>query len=110
MLGRPAMSVPVFMNVWAGSWLIASVCIELMMQMLSAIEPMWGNSSEMFCPLLPNVLKSYCAPRQRNSLPWSCAIGWPFVNESGIGLPVISRSLGLKSNVSRCVGPPAMYR
>jgi hypothetical protein len=23
-------------------------------------------------------------------LPWSCAIGWPLVNDSGIGLPVIS--------------------
>ena len=36
MLGRPEMVVPVFMNVWAGSWLIASVFIERMMQMSSA--------------------------------------------------------------------------
>ena len=29
--------MPVFMKVWAGSWLIASVCIERMMQISSAI-------------------------------------------------------------------------
>ena len=31
MLGRPVIAVPVFMNVWAGSWLIGSVSIERMM-------------------------------------------------------------------------------
>ena len=44
---------------------------------------------------LPTLLNLYCGPRQRSSLPWSCAIGCPLVNESGIGLPVISVSLGL---------------
>ena len=34
--GRPEMVVPVFMKVWAGSWLIASVTIERMMQISSA--------------------------------------------------------------------------
>ena len=34
MLGRPVMIEPVFMNVWAGSWLICSVHIERMMQSL----------------------------------------------------------------------------
>ena len=38
MLGRPEMVVPVFMKVCAGSWLIASVCIERMMQMSSATD------------------------------------------------------------------------
>ena len=37
MLGRPEIDVPVFMKVWAGSWLICSVCIERTMQMSSAI-------------------------------------------------------------------------
>ena len=37
MLGRPASCEPVWMNVMAGSWLIASVCIDRMMQRSSAI-------------------------------------------------------------------------
>ena len=64
MLGRPEMVVPVFMNVWAGSWLIASVRMERMMQMSSAIEPMRGNSSQISGPDLPNRLKSYCGAKQ----------------------------------------------
>ena len=40
MLGRPEMVVPVFMKVCAGSWLIASVTIERMMQISSATAPM----------------------------------------------------------------------
>ncbi len=32
MLGRPGCCEPVWMNVIAGSWLIASVCIDLMMR------------------------------------------------------------------------------
>ncbi len=45
--------MPVFMNVWAGSWLICSVCIERTMQMSSAIEPMWGSSVDISCPDWP---------------------------------------------------------
>ena len=37
MLGRPASCEPVCTKVIAGSWLIASVCIERMMQRSSAI-------------------------------------------------------------------------
>ena len=57
MLGRPAICEPVFMNMCAGSWLIASVVIERMMQMSSATEPMCGNSSQISAPHLPNFLK-----------------------------------------------------
>ena len=45
MLGRPAICEPVFMNMWAGSWLIASVVIERMRQISSITEPMCGNSA-----------------------------------------------------------------
>ena len=62
MLGRPEMVVPVFMNVWAGSWLIASVCIERMMQMSSAIEPMCGKISQISWPDLPNFLNWMLRP------------------------------------------------
>ncbi len=61
--GRPEMVVPVFMNVWAGSWLIASVVIERMMQSSSATEPMCGKSSQISWPDLPNFLKAHCGPR-----------------------------------------------
>jgi len=37
MLGRPASCEPVWKNVMAGSWLIASVCIDLMKQSSSTI-------------------------------------------------------------------------
>jgi hypothetical protein len=95
MLGRPEMAVPVFMNVCAGSWLIASVTIERTMQMSSEIAPMFGNSAEICCPLLPNFLNSACGAKHLSAWPWSCAMGWPLVNDSGIGLPDISASLGL---------------
>ncbi len=41
--GRPEMVVPVFMKVWAGSWLIASVTIERMMQISSATVARCGK-------------------------------------------------------------------
>ena len=50
MLGRPEMLVPVFMNVWAGSWLIASVCIERTMHRSSATS---RQMSEELVDLLP---------------------------------------------------------
>ena len=41
--GRPEIAVPVFMNVCAGSWLICSVNIELMIQISSAILAVHGR-------------------------------------------------------------------
>ena len=35
--------MPVFMKVWAGSWLIGSVCIERTMQISSATVPICGQ-------------------------------------------------------------------
>src|SRR5207247_604444 len=52
-LGRPGNWLPVWMNVIAGSWLIASVCIVLTIATSSAIEPRWGNSSLNQAPCLP---------------------------------------------------------
>ena len=45
MLGRPASCAPVWKNVIAGSWLIASVCIDLMKQRSSATRAVCGSSS-----------------------------------------------------------------
>ena len=52
--GRPEMVVPVFMKVWAGSWLIASVTIERMMQMSSATVARCGKIALISWPLLPH--------------------------------------------------------
>ena len=45
MLGRPASWAPVWKNVTAGSWLIASVCIDLMKHSSSAMPAVCGSSS-----------------------------------------------------------------
>src|SRR5829696_6837652 len=83
--GRPEIVVPVFMNVWAGSWLMASVTIDRTMQRSSATEPMWGKSSQISWPDLPNFLNAHWGPRHlRAALPWSWAMGWPLVRDSGI--------------------------
>ena len=51
--GRPEICVPVFMKVWAGSWLICSVCIERITQMSSAISPIFGSSVDSSWPDFP---------------------------------------------------------
>src|SRR3954463_14388897 len=61
--GRPEIVVPVFMNVCAGSWLIASVVIERIMQMSSAIDPMCGKSEQICCPDFPNFTNACCGSR-----------------------------------------------
>ena len=44
MLGRPASWAPVWKKVTAGSWLIASVCIDLMKHSSSATFAVYGSS------------------------------------------------------------------
>ena len=63
MLGRPVRIEPLFMNAWAGSWLICSVTIERTMQMSSAIAPMCGKSSEISWPLWPHLRNAVNGPR-----------------------------------------------
>ena len=46
-------------------------------------------------PLLPHFLNVCCGPKQFNLAPCNWAMGWPLVNDSGIGLPFISASFGL---------------
>src|SRR4051794_1003252 len=53
MLGRPASCDPVWQNVIAGSWLIASVNIDLMKHKSSACCERCGHNSLMSCPLRP---------------------------------------------------------
>ena len=58
------MVVPVFMNVWAGSWLIASVFIERTMQMSSATDAEVRKDLADLLPDSPNFLKACCGPKQ----------------------------------------------
>ena len=53
MLGRPASWAPVWKKVIAGSWLIASVCIDWMKQSSSATPAVCGSSSLTQVPLWP---------------------------------------------------------
>ena len=101
MLGRPAICEPVFMNMCAGSWLIASVVIERMRQMSSMTEPICGKSAQISIWFLPNFANGCCGPKQLSFWPWSCASCCPFVRLSGIGLPSISASFGFGSKVSK---------
>ena len=54
MLGRPAICEPVFMNMCAGSWLMASLVIERTQQISSATDPILGNIPQISTPDLPN--------------------------------------------------------
>ena len=89
MLGRPASCEPVCTKVIAGSWLIASVCIERMMQMSSTIPAVCGKSSLSHAPLWP-----CCANLKidgaTGKLFWPeviVVIRWPIRTESGSSIP-----------------------
>src|SRR5580765_1803452 len=90
--GRPDSRLPVFMKVWAGSWLMASVFIERRMHISSAMCEVYGNSSLISCPDWPWRANFIRGPRQLNFDPCSWAMGCPLVNDSGIGWPSISAS------------------
>ena len=47
------------------------------------------------CPLLPNFWKANCGAKQVSLAPWSWAMGWPLVNDSGMGWPWSCGQLGL---------------
>src|SRR5437763_16896507 len=53
MLGRPASWAPVWKKVMAGSWLIASVCNDLMKHSSSATCAVYGSSSLSHAPACP---------------------------------------------------------
>ena len=63
MLGRPNWVEPVFMKIWAGAWLNASVTIDLTMAMSSTISPRCGSSSESSAPHLPCLANLNFGPR-----------------------------------------------
>ncbi len=56
------------MNMWAGSWLMASVVIERMKQISSAASAICGNSSQISTPSGPIFLNFNCGPKQTRLL------------------------------------------
>ena len=97
MLGRPGCWEPVWMKVIPGSWLIASVCIDLMIQMSSAISPVCGSSSLSQAPLLPCWANSNIGATQGNDF-WPLVIPvirCPIRTEPGSSSPWCSLSFGL---------------
>ena len=96
MLGRPGCWNPVWMNVMAGSWLIASVFIVLMTVMSSTIFAVWGSSSLTQVPDWPCRLNSNCdLVTSSADCPIVCATRWPWRTESGICVPWNFASAGL---------------
>src|SRR6185437_2457829 len=58
MHGLPATCWPVWKNVMAGSWLIASVHVLRTIAISSAMRAVYGSRSEIQAPLRPYCLKS----------------------------------------------------
>ena len=97
MLGRPASWKPVCANVTAGSWLICSVCIDLMKHRSSTIFAVCGSSSLTHAPDWP-----CCANLKIDGATGKlvCAAvmpvsRWPLRIESGRSVPCTSASCGL---------------
>ena len=113
MLGRPASCEPVWMKVMAGSWLIASVCIDLTMQQMSSTTwPVCGNSSLSHAPLWP-CWANLNIDGATGKLFWPEVMPvsrWPMRIESGSSVPFLSRRPGLWSNRSSCDGAPDWNR
>ena len=68
------------------------------MTLIAVVGSMFVIGAAVFfmAPLLPYRANGNCGAKQLSCFwSWSCAIGWPFVNDSGIGLPDISASFGL---------------
>ena len=86
--GRPVTWLPVCIYVIAGSWLIASVCIDRMKHMSSTIRAVWGSSSQTHMPLLPCRANLYFDGAIGNRF-WPEVIvvsRWPIRIESGRSL------------------------
>ena len=105
--GRPEIWVPVFMKVWAGSWLICSVCHRADDADVVGDFADCGRSVEISWPESPYRAKGCWGPKHLSCWFWSWAMGWPLVKDSGMGSPFMAASFGLWSNSSRWDGPPA---
>jgi hypothetical protein len=114
MLGRPGCWLPVCTNVIAGSWLIASVCIERTMHNSSATAPRCGSASLIQAPSPPlswRVKWNDDGATGKRVWPDVMPVSrWPLRTDSGKSLSYCSCRRGLWSNRSRWLGPPSMCR
>src|SRR5207253_2904926 len=97
MLGRPAICDPVCRNVTAGSWLIASVFMELMKVRSSAIFAVCGSSSLTQAPEWPRFSnENFDGTTGKLDCVADIPVSrWPLRIESGKSLPWKSLSRGL---------------
>src|SRR5437762_14366953 len=58
--GLPAFMLPVFMSMIAGSWLMASVLVDLINVRSSTIRAVYGSKSLIQVPVWPRRLKGQC--------------------------------------------------
>ena len=96
-LGRPASCEPVWKNVIAGSWLIASVYIERTMHRSSTILAVCGNRSLTQAPHWPCCWNGKIDGTSGN-VDWPEVIvvsRWPMRTEAGSSWPRSSCSFGL---------------
>ena len=98
MEGRPLMPVPVFMKVWAGSWLICSVTIDRTMAISSTIFAVHGMKSLTYWPPWPCWLELCQVPLNLKCLALKLGNGLPLGEGLGHGL---SRSFRPASACSR---------
>ncbi len=100
------------MSVTAGSWLMASVCMERMRQNLSAIFWVYGSRSEIHAPASPHCLPPTSGCMTLNAF-WLAVMPvtrCPPRTSSGSAFPWSFWSDGLPSNRSTCDGPPDWNR
>jgi hypothetical protein len=112
MLGRPASCEPVCTKVIAGSWLIASVRIDLMTHSSSATLAVCGNSSLSQVPERPwrSKRKIDGATGRRFWPEVMVVMRWPMRTDVGSSMPRLSANSGLWSNRSICDGAPDWNR
>src|SRR3954467_9528983 len=100
------------MNVWAGSWLIASVYIDLTMQMLSAMRCMCGSRSLIQVPCWPQGRPDHMGATTGK---WAWPLVMPVIRcvpftDGGRSLPWFWESAGLLSKRSTWEKPSLWKR
>ena len=96
------------MKVMAGSWLMASVCMERTMHHSSAMPAMWGITSLNQAPDWPCWANLKMLGAMGKDF-WPEVIvvrRWPFRMDSGRSLPRCATISGFGSNRSICEGAP----
>ena len=107
--GRPPRPKPLCMNIWAGAWLISSVCRLRTTHNSSATPPRQGRCSTTSSPTLPCLenrngepARTFLSPINANFKPSS--------NASGQFSPCRFERTGFGSSMSNWDGAPTIWR